>query len=70
MSSELLNHLSHLRPYLLTVEDVAHYLRTDAATVTSWLEAGDLPGYRLPTRWLIAADELADYLRDTRTSSS
>lgn len=46
----------------LTVEDVAHYLRTDAATVTRWLEARALPGYRLPDRWLISADELADYL--------
>lgn len=48
----------------LTVEDVAHYLRTDAATVTRWLENRRLPGYRLPDRWLIAADELAAHIQD------
>lgn len=43
----------------LTVEDAAHYLRTDADTITHLLEERQLPGYRLPDRWLIAADELA-----------
>ncbi|WP_114908013.1 helix-turn-helix domain-containing protein [Ornithinimicrobium murale] len=41
----------------LTVEDVAHYLRVDAHTVTRWLDNADLPGYRLPTRWLIMSDD-------------
>lgn len=54
----------------LTVEDAAHYLRTDPATVAHWLENGQLPGYRLPDRWLIAADELADYLQRRRSQSA
>lgn len=32
---------------------------TDADTITHLLEERQLPGYRLPDRWLIAADELA-----------
>ena len=44
-------------PLHLTVEDVAHYLRTDHAAITSWLESGYVPGYQLPDRWLITADD-------------
>lgn len=56
-------------PLHLTIEDVAHYLRTDHATITTWLESGDLPGYHLPDRWLITADDLQDYLTLRRNIS-
>lgn len=58
-----------LNPPRLTIEDVAHYLRTDAATITHWLETGQLPGYRLPDRWLVMTDELLDYLRTHRSNA-
>lgn len=51
----------------LSVEDVAHCLRTDYATVLTWLEAGTLPAYRLPgDRWLVLAADLREHLRDNR----
>lgn len=56
-------------PLHLTVEDVAHYLRADHAAITSWLESGDLPGYQLPDRWLITADDLQDYLDGRRNDA-
>lgn len=47
----------------LTVEDVAHYLRRDAAVVQRWLESGLLPGYSLPDGyWLIMRDDLDAFL--------
>lgn len=57
-----LQHLGHSTKPHLTVEDVSHLLRTDKETIESWLHAGAIPGYRLPDRWLIMADELQDYL--------
>lgn len=51
----------------LTVEDVAHYLRTDHTTITGWLDNGDLPGYRLPDRWLIMSDDLHRFLAGRHT---
>lgn len=55
-------------PLHLTIEDVAHYLRTDHTTITGWLENGNLPGYRLPDRWLITADDLQNYLTSRRNT--
>lgn len=46
----------------LTVQDVAHELGVDAATVSGWLASGELAGYRLPSRWLIMADDLQAFL--------
>lgn len=47
----------------LTIEDVAHYLRRDAAVVQRWLEEGVLPGYALPDNyWLIMRDDLDGFL--------
>lgn len=47
----------------LTIEDVAHYLRRDAAEVRRWLEDGLLPGYSLPGgHWLIMRDDLDAFL--------
>lgn len=52
----------------LTVRDVAHQLGVEAATVSRWLESGQLAGYRLPSRWLIMADDLEALLTERGTS--
>lgn len=49
-------------PAVPTIEDAAHYLRTDTATITRWFETPQLPGSRHPDRWPISTDELADQL--------
>lgn len=65
-----LQHLIDSTTPQLTVEDVSHLLRTDKETVEAWLQAGTLPGYRLPDRWLIMADELHDYLATKHNQTS
>lgn len=50
----------------LTTTETAAFLRVTESDVTRWLDAGELPGYRLPDRWLIWRDELAEHLAEHR----
>jgi excisionase family DNA binding protein len=58
-------------PFLLTVKDVAAFLRTSRAAVYSMVERGRLPGVtRIGRRLLIRRDRLVDWLdRQSRAPS-
>lgn len=54
---------------LLTPDEVAERLRVDRRTVTDWLAAGTLPGFRIGEKlWRVDADALEDWLRSRSTA--
>lgn len=54
---------------LLTVDEVAEFLRTSPNTIYRWLRAGKLPGVKLGKEWRIRKETLASKLTETNTGS-
>lgn len=54
----------------LTATETAAFLRVSETDVIRWLEAGALPGYKLPDRWLIMRDELTEHLTQNHNSQT
>lgn len=48
---------------ILTVEEVAEFLKTKPATVRKWLRDGELPGRKIGGEWRVIRDELEAFLR-------
>ncbi len=58
-------------PRLLTADEVAELLRTTRKAVYSMIERHQLPGVtRIGRRLLVRADELLDWLDQSRTPSA
>jgi excisionase family DNA binding protein len=58
-------------PFLLTVPEVASFLRTTPKAIYSMIERGQLPGVvRVGRRVLIRSRDLLDFLDHTCASSS
>lgn len=53
-------------PESLDVCDVAQALGTSENNVRVWLRTGELPGYKLPRRWLVLRTELRTWLTHAR----
>ena len=49
-------------PDVLTVDELAAWLQTDAATVTKLADDGELPGRKLGEEWRFARDAVLDWL--------
>lgn len=49
---------------LLTVKEVAHYLRVNRVTAWRWCQQGMIPAFRIGRTWRIPRDELLE-LKDT-----
>jgi excisionase family DNA binding protein len=49
-------------PVHLSVANLASVLGVTQKTAYDYLQAGDLPAYRIGTRWLILRDEVKDFL--------
>jgi len=43
----------HAHPPILTVAEVAHYLRVSETTVWRWCSSGRLPAFRLGRGWRV-----------------
>jgi excisionase family DNA binding protein len=50
-------------PPLLTVEEVAHFLRMNVKTVYAAVSAGEMPGRKVRQRTVILRDALLQWLR-------
>lgn len=48
---------------LLTVREVAEYLRLSPRTVRLWLQTGKLRGLRVGGRWRVRESDLVEFLR-------
>lgn len=51
-------------PPQMNASDVAEALGVTQRTVLSWLKNGQLPGIRLPNKWLVLREDLRQYLKD------
>ena len=49
---------------LMTIKDVADYLRKHPKTIRRWIAAGDLPAIKAGREWLISELSLRKFLSD------
>ena len=49
---------------LLTIKEVAEYLRVDPKTVRRLIEDGELAAHKIGRQWRISESDLKKYLRD------
>jgi len=52
---------------LLTVKEVAEYLRVTTTTVRRWCTAGKLPAFQIGHQWRIDGDELERMIQAKKT---
>jgi len=57
------------RPTILTVQEVARYLRVHTMTVYRMIQRGDLPGVRVGRGWRFKRDQLDRWLVAHETNS-
>lgn len=53
-------------PPILTVEDIASFLRLQEATVRAWLRAGVIPAMHLGGRWRVERGTFQQWLADAQ----
>ncbi len=74
MWSSMTNHLDDLfapYPVHLSVSNLASVLGVTQKTAYDYLQAGEIPAYRIGTRWLILRDEVKDFIgQSSRYGSS
>lgn len=58
-----LNSLFADYPPILSVSDLSKILGVNSKTVYDYLQNGDIPAYRIGTKWLILRDEVQDSLK-------
>jgi excisionase family DNA binding protein len=51
----------------LSVTELATVLGVTKATAYEYLQAGNIPSYRIGARWLILRDEVRDFIKSTTT---
>jgi len=52
------------KPPLMTVEDVAEYLRVKTSTVYEWAKDGKLPGAKVGRLWRFQREQIEDWVRN------
>jgi len=57
------------RPTILTVQEVARYLRVHTMTVYRMIQRGDLPGVRVGRGWRFKRDQIDRWLVEHETNS-
>ena len=55
---------------IMTIEEVAAYIRVSERTVYDWAQKGDLPGGKLGTTWRFKRDEIEKWVNDRLSQSS
>jgi excisionase family DNA binding protein len=57
------------RPTIMTVEEVAKYLRVHTMTIYRLIQRGDLPALRVGRGWRFKKDQIERWLLDHETNS-
>ncbi len=57
------------RPTIMTVNELAKYLRLHEQTVYKMAKDGRLPAYKVGNRWRFKKDMIDSWLRDQRDTS-
>lgn len=55
---------------IMTIEEVAAYIRVSERTVYDWAQKGELPGGKLGTTWRFKRDEIEKWVNDRLSQSS
>jgi excisionase family DNA binding protein len=55
---------------VLTVNDLAHYLRVHPSTIYRLLRAGTLPGFRVGSDWRFRREEIDRWRRESERKST
>ncbi len=58
------------QPTILTVREVAAYLRLHAVTVYRMAQSGDLPAFRVGRGWRFKRDQIEEWLANHQTANS
>jgi len=51
---------------VLTVDEIADYLRVSRATICRWCGAGKLPAFKIGKSWRVQRSDLEGYIRRQR----
>src|SRR5574344_2945736 len=54
---------------ILTIEEVAKYLRVSERTVYDWAQKGEIPAGKIGTVWRFKKDEIEKWVNERLTSS-
>ena len=55
---------------IMTIEEVAAYLRVSERTVYDWAQKGDLPGGKLGTTWRFKRNDVENWVNSRLSSGS
>lgn len=58
------------QPMILTVQEVAAYLRLHAVTVYRMAQNGELPAFRVGRRWRFKRDQIEQWLTDRHNDAA
>ena len=61
--------MSDLRPTIMTVSELADYLRLHEQTIYKMAKEGNLPGSRVGNRWRFEKDQIDKWLRDRQSNN-
>lgn len=54
---------------ILTVQEVADYLKVKAATVRRWIREGQLQAYKFGNTWRVSGEQLQEFMDKNRQSA-
>lgn len=66
----MVNDSSHPSPEMLTVDEIAEYLRVSRATICRWCSTGKLPTFRIGKGWRVRKKDLEHYIDQQRVMGS
>ncbi|NCC66431.1 MAG: DNA-binding protein [Spirochaetia bacterium] len=55
---------------ILTVDEVATYLRVSRATICRWCGSGKLPAFKIGKSWRVQKNDLEGYIQQQRIAGS
>jgi len=58
------------QPIILTVQEVAAYLRLHAVTVYRMAQSGDLPAFRVGRRWRFKREQIEQWMADHQAGAA
>ncbi|MEI7769983.1 MAG: helix-turn-helix domain-containing protein [Chloroflexales bacterium] len=54
---------------VLTVDEIADYLRVSRATICRWCGTGKLPAFKIGKSWRVQRGDLEDYIRSQQLAA-
>ena len=64
----MVNESFHPTPEMLTVDEIAEYLRVSRATICRWCGTGKLPAFKIGKSWRVQKKDLERFINQQRGS--